>query len=222
MFAGGPPPSDEDLLVLRRRVDAIDPDAIEVVVAADSGLELATAVGHRLVPSRDVVVGDMDSVDPVVLERAEAEGVRVERFPSDKDATDLEIAFGEAVARSGPDVRIVVIGTTSGRFDHVLSMVSVLAADAPVRERSAWLGRDIVHVVDAVSTIPMEPGKTFSLIPTGGDAAGVTVRGARWELHGETLSEGSSRGLSNEAASDVVEVVCLAGTVLVVVPGDPS
>lgn len=222
VFAGGPSPSEEDLDLLRRRMDSIDRDLIDLVVAADSGLELAASLGWTPVPGRDLVVGDMDSVDVEALARAESSGVKVERFPPDKDATDLEIAVDEAVLRAGPSGRIVLVGTVAGRFDHVLSMVSVLASAGPVAERLAWLGGDRIHVVDAVGAVPTGTGSTFSVIPVGGDAAGVTVTGARWELRGETLPSGSSRGMSNEATREVVDVVCLAGTVLVVVPGESS
>jgi len=222
VFAGGPKPSGDDLGVLRDRVEAVDERDVDLVVAADSGLDLATALGWTLRPGRDVVVGDMDSVDASTLTRVESSGVGVERFPSEKDATDIELALDRAVGTAGPTGQLVLVGTTAGRFDHVLSMISVLATAGPVADRVAWLGRDRLHVVDGMSRIPTDPGAVFSVIPIGGDAAGVTVTGALWELHGETLPSGSSRGVSNESVGLSVDVVCLAGTVIVVVPGEVS
>src|SRR4051794_14608128 len=68
-----------------------DPAQLEadVVVAADSGLAHVFALG--LTP--DVVVGDLDSVTPTDLDRARDLGARIEQYPSDKDATDLELAL---------------------------------------------------------------------------------------------------------------------------------
>ena len=64
------------------------------VIAADSGLEHAAALGLAV----DVLVGDLDSVSTSALEAAEEAGVRVERHPVDKEATDLELALDYALA----------------------------------------------------------------------------------------------------------------------------
>ena len=58
------------------------------VIAADGGLRLSPILGLRV----DVVVGDMDSVSAAELAAAEQAGARIERHPTDKDATDLELA----------------------------------------------------------------------------------------------------------------------------------
>lgn len=94
-----------------------------VVIAADSGLDHAHALGLRA----DVAVGDFDSVSPRALERAEADGTRLERHPAAKDATDLELAL-DAAAAHGPE-RIVVLGGHGGRVDHLLANAALLAAD---------------------------------------------------------------------------------------------
>ena len=66
----------------------------DYVIAADSGLHSAIDLGLRV----NLVIGDMDSVDPAVLVAAEANGVTVQRMPRDKDATDTELALLAAVA----------------------------------------------------------------------------------------------------------------------------
>ncbi len=84
VFAGGerPPPSAVDGLL-----------AADVVIAADSGLGHALALGCAV----DLVVGDLDSVDPDDARRARRPaGAVVEQHPADKDATDLELALDAA------------------------------------------------------------------------------------------------------------------------------
>ena len=58
------------------------------------------------------------------LAAAEAAGARIERYPADKDATDLELALDAAIALE--PARIVVVGSSGGRLDHLLG--SLLAA----------------------------------------------------------------------------------------------
>src|SRR5690242_1534049 len=72
------------------------------VIAADSGLERAPALGLRV----ELVVGDFDSVDTAALARAVRSGVEVERHPAAKDRTDLELAVIAAQQRGA--TRVVI------------------------------------------------------------------------------------------------------------------
>ena len=187
--------------------------APELVVAADGGLHLADLLGLPV----DVVVGDMDSVDPARLAVAEAAGATVLRHPVDKDATDLELALDVAVA-CRPD-RVVVVGSAAGRLDHLLGVVAVLASDRWSHvEVDAWLGEAQVHVVRGRRRIVGAPGETVSLLAHGGAAAGVTTTGFRWALTDGVLDPGSALGVSNELVAEAAEVEVAAGCVVVVRP----
>ena len=106
----------------------------DMTIAADAGLELALALGLHV----DLVVGDMDSVDPVVLAEASARGVRVDRHPPEKDATDLELALGHAVAEAPARIHVVV--GAGGRVDHAAGNLAVLGSS---RWRSAEISATV-------------------------------------------------------------------------------
>src|SRR5689334_18888700 len=114
VFAGGDPPP-------RELVAGLDRSAL--VIAADSGLDHALALGFRA----DVVVGDLDSVTPDALAHARADGAEVELHPAEKDETDLELALRRAVALGMR--RVTVIGGGGGRHDHLLANALVLGSD---------------------------------------------------------------------------------------------
>src|SRR5690606_36583437 len=82
-----------------------------LVIAADGGARNAEAYGCRI----DLIVGDMDSVDAVMLARLADGGTEVERHPAQKDETDLELALTRAVERGADWLR--VIGGLGGRLD---------------------------------------------------------------------------------------------------------
>lgn len=206
IFAGG-------TKVPRGAVDELPgPD---LVIAADSGYQLALTLGYDV----DTLIGDMDSVGP--LDDIPA-ATSIVRFPADKDATDLELAF-ELAVREQPQ-RIVLVGAEGGRFDHELSAVAMVCSD---RWRHVpdidWVRSDsISHVIRDARRVQGDPGDLFSLIPVGGDATGVTTTGLQWELKEDTLHAGSSRGVSNILLQTEILIQVADGVLLGVFPSSPD
>lgn len=208
VFVGGPRPQS-------KFVPAAALAAADLVIAVDSGLHLAQRCDRRA----DVVIGDMDSVDPEALERARTDGAEVLTFEVAKDATDLELALDEAIAR-GCDLAVVV-GSDSGRIDHLIGATATLCSP---RYRSlridAWWGTtNLVPIWDAAE-LHAHPGALLTLVPMNGDAHGVRTSGLRYPLHGETLPTGTSRGISNEFLGDSAVVELSGGCVVALISPD--
>jgi thiamine pyrophosphokinase len=184
-----------------------------LVIAADGGLSLAAALG--LTP--DVVVGDMDSVNPQDLERAERSGARIDVHPVDKDETDLELALAVALAAGAVDITIV--GGVGGRLDHLLANTMLLSAASADGLTMRWLtGSE--EVLPCFPNRPVgidgHPGDLVSLIPIDGPVRGVRTSGLRWQLDGDELGRGSTRGVSNEMTASEAQVWVDDGGLLVV------
>jgi thiamine pyrophosphokinase len=205
VVAGGGPPDPRVLAEL--------PDGAPVV-AADQGLEHALALGLRV----DVAVGDFDSASPAAVEAAEAAGVRIERHPPEKDATDLELALDAAAALGA--ARIVVLGTDGGRLDHLVAgLLGACAERYAAIEIDALLGPATVHVVRGSRRLPGEPGQLVTLLAVNGPAEGVATAGLTYALRGETLAPGSSRGVSNVFSGREAIVTVEHGVLLAIRPG---
>ncbi|MBK5289305.1 MAG: thiamine diphosphokinase [Acidimicrobiia bacterium] len=202
--AGGDPP-DEIWL------DTLPRDGL--VVAADSGLAHVYALG--LAP--DIVVGDFDSVDPAQLDRATRDGARIERHPTDKQATDLELALD--VALDAGATELTVIGLGGGRTDHHLAGLAALAdpAWAPMRI-IALVGTDRIHVVHHDVTVTGRVASIVTLLAVGGPARGVTTTGLRWALQDAELSATSTLGVSNEIVTSPATVSVRGGTLFLIQP----
>ncbi len=183
----------------------------DLVVAADGGYDTATNLGVAV----DVVVGDLDSISTTELPHR----VLVEPHPRDKDATDLELAL-ELVARDSPD-RVVVVGGSGGRLDHELATVALLCSPRWKRiDEIDWISqRGRAHVVWRRRVLHGDVGATVTLLAVGGDAEGVHTRGLRWNLEGERLAAGSTRGVSNVMEAPVADIRVGSGCLLVVFPG---
>ncbi|HXY95075.1 MAG TPA: thiamine diphosphokinase [Acidimicrobiia bacterium] len=187
----------------------------DIVIAADSGLHHAAAAGYRV----DVVVGDLDSADPVAVEAAVAAGASIERHPTAKDATDLELAL--FAARDRECTRALLIGGAGGRLDHFLANVLVLASpDLSGLEIEARLAGARVVVVRDDCTLHAAVGHLCTLLPVGGPAIGVRTEGLEFPLRRETLWAGSTRGVSNTFLGDTARVTLDDGALLVVLPDE--
>jgi thiamine pyrophosphokinase len=204
VFSGGDPVGADVAAVVPR-------DAL--VIAADSGL--CAAMDHGV--AVDVAVGDFDSVPESVLREALASGTRAERFPAEKDHTDLELALRTAVDAGA--TRIVVVGGHGGRIDHFMANAMLLASDA-FRDVSvqAHFGGTLVFVVRSTTVVRGEPGQLVTLLPVHGPAAGVTTEGLRYALDQATLLPGSTRGVSNELLGEQATVHVERGVLLAILP----
>jgi thiamine pyrophosphokinase len=186
----------------------------DVVIAADSGAEWLAASGVR----PDVVTGDMDSIDPLLLDRLGADGVTIERHPTDKDASDAELAVARAVA-AGAD-EIVILGALGGeRLDHELANLLLLgdARWGKLRLRIVR-GTTTVHALRGGDSLVLDGGEgdLVTLLSVDADAAGVRTHGLRYPLDGETLPIGRSRGVSNEVEHAPASVSLESGVLLVI------
>jgi thiamine pyrophosphokinase len=203
VFAGGDPPD----------VAALPDQPPALVIAADSGLAHARALALPV----DLLVGDLDSVDPALVDAAVADGTTVERHPAAKDATDLELALDAALSRGATSVRVV--GVHGGRFDHFLANVLLLASPRFAGCRvDAVLAGTHVTVVRERSELTGSPGGLCSLLPVGGPAVGVVTERLQFPLRRETLPPGSTRGVSNVFLEPTASVSLDDGTLLAIVP----
>ncbi|HET6836171.1 MAG TPA: thiamine diphosphokinase [Acidimicrobiales bacterium] len=207
IVGGGGPPSGGGARQLAAGAGA-------TVIAADSGLEAALERGLDVA----AVVGDMDSVDPAALAAAADAGIRLERHPEAKDATDLDLALEAALARRPR--RVVVVTGTGDRLDHTLSLAQLLASPRTAGvDVEAWIGDAHLSVIRDLMVLRGEPGDLVSLVPLHGPALGVVTDGLLYPLRDEDLAVGSTRGVSNELTTPEASVRLRSGVLVAVQPG---
>jgi thiamine pyrophosphokinase len=182
-----------------------------LVIAADGGARHAAPLGLPL----HQVVGDFDSLSVADADALEAARVTVTRYPTNKDATDTELALLAALDAGATEITLLC--TWGGRSDHAIGTLALLAhprcgaaavaiLDAQTRTRLLRAG--------ATLTLRGAPGRVISLTPWGGDAT-VSVAGVRWPLDAAVLVAGSTRGISNVVTAEESIITVHDGAVLV-------
>jgi thiamine pyrophosphokinase len=184
----------------------------DLVIAADSGA--AHALQHGCMPA--IIVGDFDSLDPLTTQQLQEQGTRVLSVPVEKDETDSELAIQTAIGQGAG--AITILGWLGGeRFDHTMANILLLAGfeTVPIRlvdgPSVCWLlrGPGQTSIVGQVDDL-------LSLLPLTSDATGVRTSGLYYPLHGETLSFGKPRGVSNALTQEQAEVSLEGGLLLIV------
>ncbi len=187
----------------------------DLVIAADSGYDLAKA--HDI--GVDLIVGDLDSITAAGLAEAIQAGVPIEKYPAEKDASDLELALQAAVHAGAKE--IMIYGGEGGRSAHLVGIALGLASRAWKDIDMSWqVGNDTVHAVlphrPLTLTAPIDT--PITILPVG-DASGVTTVGLKWQLDDDAMSRGTSRGLSNVVDQDACTISLTQGALLVIVEG---
>ncbi len=208
IFGGGP--NDVDSVVA-----ALDGVLPEFVIAADSGLAPCVEVGLTC----DAVVGDMDSVDPSMLEAVCEAGAIIERHDVAKDSTDLELALDYAVRVVRPESDLIVVASPRGRLDHLFASATIIGSPRySLWNIEGFLGRARVLPVHHRRSISAPPGTTASVLALHGPARGVSVTGMRWPLHDAVLDAATTLGVSNEFESAAASFEVARGVLTVVIP----
>jgi thiamine pyrophosphokinase len=169
-----------------------------------------------------VVVGDFDSLDPRTLEQLSSAGSELVQYSIRKDFTDLELALQLAVRRGAQE--ILVLAALGGRWDQTLAnlLLPAAASMAGIRIRLLDSGQEIIlaHPGETLQIIGL-PGDIVSLIPLTGDAHQITTHGLEYPLQGESLSFGSTRGISNVLLDENATIYLGQGILMVIVFHNP-
>jgi len=193
---------------LRARISALAPCRI---ICADVGARHCL----RIDVDPEVVIGDMDSLDPAMAENLARRGTKISGYPPEKDETDTQLALQYALSLEPEEIRI--FGALGGRIDHTLANMSVLkiALDqgVPARLVDEWC--EILMIRDSC-ILEGEEGQTVSLFPFSTAVTGITLRGFAYPLENNIMEIGRPYGISNVLTGNRGIISLAAGIMLVI------
>lgn len=172
---------------------------VDKIIAADGGLNNCHSLG--IVP--DHVIGDMDSVDHKILDKATTDII----VDPDQGKTDTQLAITLAESFS-PD-EIILLCAIGSRLDHTLANIQVLTP----KIRMVDPNNDIRVVTDSLDLEGNE-GDVVSVIALT-DIEGLSYDGLKWEMKNENVKNGWI-GVCNKILHANARISLRQGKVLVI------
>ncbi len=181
----------------------------DYIIAADGGTRYLDQMGLQ----PDVLIGDLDSTSPEIVEKLNIAGKLVEKHPAAKDETDLELALFHSLSMN-PE-KILIVGGSGGRMDHALANVLLLLQ--PQFEKVDIMlddGIEQAFIIRDSCAITGKPGDIVSLLPISPIVEGVKTVDLEYPLDYEKLDLGETRGISNVMLRDKAVVTIKSGLLL--------
>ncbi len=198
----------------------IFPDGIEeraeigdLVVAADSGYNNAQKLGEKI----DLLVGDFDSIEKIPDDVGE-----IFRVPAEKNETDTQLAVELALGRGADE--IIIVGSTSGRFDHAASLLAILEDLWDKRIPAIVVnGHNRVRFLRNSGAIILRSRyKYFSIVALDEKVKGVSIEGAKYPLKNKEILRREQFAISNEIVKNCALITVKKGAVYVVESRDAA
>ncbi|MDP4011687.1 MAG: thiamine diphosphokinase [Candidatus Roizmanbacteria bacterium] len=162
----------------------------------------------------NILIGDMDSIDAKILDRAVQKGVEIIKHSPEKDQTDSELAVEHAIENGAKE--IIIAGFDGDRFDHMLANIHYFSKLVSELIIKIIQNKTDIYFVDRSLTFNGAIGEEVSIIPMKQDAIGVRTEGLKYKLHEETLLFASTRGVSNVIVSNKVTICVKEGVLCVI------
>lgn len=192
----------------REKISGLNPCRI---ICADVGARHCLKIDV----SPEVIIGDLDSLDPETEKSLTGMGTRILSYPPQKDETDTQLALQYALSLEPEEISI--FGALGGRIDHTLANMSILkiALDhgVPARLVDEWC--EILIIRDRC-VLEGEEGQTVSLFPFSSAVTGITLRGFAYPLENDAMEIGRPYGISNLLVANQGVITIADGLLLVI------
>lgn len=182
-----------------------------LLIACDGGARHLSGAGLK----PDVLIGDMDSLSPERLAEHERQGIKILRYPADKDYTDTALALDYALELHPKSIDIW--GALGGRIDHALANIHLLIRGVKAGIPTCLVDEFAeVKIADDQTRFVNAVGCLVSLIALSPVVEGITLTGFEYPLTHENLNLSESRGISNIVAASPASIRVETGHLLVI------
>ncbi|MGI6360711.1 MAG: thiamine diphosphokinase [Bacillota bacterium] len=183
----------------------------DLIIAVDKGANYAYTLD--LMPN--LLIGDLDSISPEILEYYRNLGVPVEVYDQEKDFIDSEMAY--LVAKKRGFNRLFILAALGGRQDHQMANILTAASFmSDFDQITLWGEKECFLLSRGSYEVHEKDGNLVSLLALSKQVEGVVTEGLVYPLKNETLYFGSGRGMSNLICEKQAKISYQTGELLLI------
>jgi thiamine pyrophosphokinase len=162
----------------------------------------------------DIIIGDMDSATADQLESYKACGVKILKYPPDKDDTDTQLALEYALELK-PEA-IEIWGALGGRIDHSLANLFLLGLKKEGIKIRLVDEYCEAFIAGKEAAFNESIGQTVSLIALGPQVTGISLAGFQYSLDNAILEMEKPLGISNVVSAARATISVGSGNLLII------
>lgn len=171
------------------------------VIAVDGAANILDRIGITI----HTIIGDLDSVDPLVCEKYYSV------YMDSQDYSDFEKAL--EYLKSNNFLPSIICGVNGGYVDHILNNINIFANSESIFFDPPIIGYAVKAGAAKSFTLPIK--SKISIIGFGNALA--STSGLRWELNKYNLSFPGPTSCFNRTISDTISISVHEGVVLVMI-----
>lgn len=169
----------------------------DFIIAADNGLALL----HQYNITPDLIIGDLDSASPSLLQQFP--DTPVKKFPTKKDYSDLELGIKKAITLNPKE--IILLAVNGNYFDHSFAaIINLFRYNIPEIEMKIVTSNSLIFPIFKKTTLQQLKGRRFSLFPLNA-IKNFSMQGAQYSFPKKDL-EITDYSLSNVITEDELEI----------------
>jgi len=185
----------------------------DYLIAADGGVKHILKLG--LIPQ--IIIGDLDSTPLSIQKKLERKKIEWIKYPIKKDKTDFELVIDYILEKKFKE--IIIFGIFGDRIDHFIANI-LLLSKIQTENKSIKIkiieGNKEIYILDKKIVVNGHIGDEVSIIPLNNKLKGITTDGLEYKLNNESLSFGSTKGISNVFNKTSAKIEAKKGTALIV------
>lgn len=165
----------------------------DYIIGVDRGA--CWLIANSVIP--DIAIGDFDSVSSKELEEIKKRIKMIKKYPSEKNATDMELAVEHALSLL--PMEVAIYGAIGSRIDHTMGDIYLLerllekGIPAVIRDSN-----NEARVVSSRLVLKKEPRHRFVSVLPITETIEVTLTGFLYDVSRTLIRRGQTLGVSNE------------------------
>jgi len=200
---------------LDKKVYVLENINADYVICADGGLEKV----EELEVTPNIIIGDLDSVDKLVLKKYLDIGVELIKYPSEKNYTDMELSIEHAVEKGYKD--IVLVGATGTRLDHTIANIMLIER---YYKKGIYIkiidNNNCIQIVDKNLEIANKKDYFVSIVPVTDSIKVISLLGFKYPLNNVNVNRGSTLCISNQIMNNKGNIEIDKGVALAFISKD--